>query len=57
MTNEEKEFIVRRLMDVRIMADDAMTMEELQGYVDGFRDVRAAVIEQIGDCYRALKTD
>lgn len=57
MTNEEKELIVRTVMNVRIDPEAELTVEEMQGYVGGFRDARAAIIELIGDCYRALKTD
>lgn len=57
MTRDEKEYIYDEIDNVAVLPSSPMNLEELEAYVEGYKDARNAFLNKLEECYFNVKTD
>ena len=57
MTKGEKEYIYDEIDNVTVLPSRPMNFEELEAYVEGYKDARNAFLDKLEECYFNVKTD
>lgn len=57
MTKDEKEYIYDEIDNVVVLPSRPMNLEELEAYVEGYKDARNAFLDKFEECYFSVKTD
>ena len=57
MTKDEKEYIYDEIDNVAVLPSKPMNLEELEAYVEGYKDARNAFLDKFEECYLNVKTD
>ena len=57
MTKCEKEYIYDEIDNVTVLPSRPMNLEELEAYVEGYKDSRNAFLDKFEKCYFNVKTD
>ena len=50
MTKDEKEYIYDEIDNVAVLPSRPMNLEELEAYVEGYKDARNAFLDKLGEC-------
>ena len=57
MTKGEKEYIYDEIYNVTVLPSRPMNLEELEAYVEGYKNARNAFLDKCEECYFNVKTD
>ena len=57
MTKGEKEYIYDEIDNVTVLPSRPMNLEELEAYIEGYKDARNAFLDKFEECYFNVKTD
>lgn len=57
MTKGEKEYIYDEIDNVTVLPSRPMNLEELEAYVDDYKNARNAFLDKLEECYFNVKTD